>query len=185
MIRRPPRSTLFPYTTLFRSLGDRYIADRFLPDKAIDLVDEAASKMRIKTMSSPPYYKELDDELQQVRAEKEAAIDGQEFERAARLRDNERKLALQRRELEKAWREGRSEEKRVSIGENEIAEIVSMWTGIPVKKMTEEESERLLKMEESLHGRVVGQDEAIKAVSRSIRRTFAGIRSEEHTSELQ
>jgi ATP-dependent Clp protease ATP-binding subunit ClpC len=157
-------------------LGDRYIADRFLPDKAIDLVDEAASKMRIKTMSSPPYYKELDDELQQVRAEKEAAIDGQEFERAARLRDNERKLALQRRELEKAWREGRSEEKRVSIGENEIAEIVSMWTGIPVKKMTEEESERLLKMEESLHGRVVGQDEAIKAVSRSIRRTFAGIK---------
>ncbi|MDQ3590501.1 MAG: ATP-dependent Clp protease ATP-binding subunit, partial [Actinomycetota bacterium] len=157
-------------------LGDRYIADRFLPDKAIDLVDEAASKMRIKTMSSPPYYKELDDELQQVRAEKEAAIDGQEFEKAARLRDNERKLALQRRELEKAWREGRSEEKRVSIGENEIAEIVSMWTGIPVKKMTEEESERLLKMEESLHGRVVGQDEAIKAVSRSIRRTFAGIK---------
>jgi ATP-dependent Clp protease ATP-binding subunit ClpC len=157
-------------------LGDRYIADRFLPDKAIDLVDEAASKMRIKTMSSPPYYKELDDELQQVRAEKEAAIDGQEFERAARLRDNERKLALQRRELEKAWREGRSEEKRVSIGETEIAEIVSMWTGIPVKKMTEEESARLLQMEESLHGRVVGQDEAIKAVSRSIRRTFAGIK---------
>src|ERR671915_318881 len=127
-------------------LGDRYIADRFLPDKAIDLVDEAASKMRIKTMSSPPYYKELDEEISQVRAEKEAAIDGQEFERAARL------------------------------GENEIAEIVSMWTGIPVKKMTEEESARLLQMEGSLHGRVVGQEEAIKAVSRSIRRTFAGIK---------
>jgi ATP-dependent Clp protease ATP-binding subunit ClpC len=156
-------------------LGDRYIADRFLPDKAIDLVDEAASKMKIKTMSSPPYYKELDDEIQQVRAEKEAAIDGQEFERAARLRDSEKKLTLQRRELEKSWREG-DEEKRVSIGENEIAEIVSMWTGIPVKKMTEEESARLLKMEEALHGRVVGQDEAIKAVSRSIRRTFAGIK---------
>jgi ATP-dependent Clp protease ATP-binding subunit ClpC len=156
-------------------LGDRYIADRFLPDKAIDLVDEAASKMRIKTMSSPPYYKELDDEIQQVRAEKEAAIDGQEFERAARLRDSEKKLTLQKRELEKSWREGDAE-KRVSIGENEIAEIVSMWTGIPVKKMTEEESAKLLKMEESLHGRVVGQDEAIKAVSRSIRRTFAGIK---------
>jgi ATP-dependent Clp protease ATP-binding subunit ClpC len=156
-------------------LGDRYIADRFLPDKAIDLVDEAASKMRIKTMSSPPYYKELDDEIQQVRAEKEAAIDGQEFERAARLRDSEKKLTLQKRELDKAWREGDAE-KRVSIGENEIAEIVSMWTGIPVKKMTEEESARLLKMEEALHGRVVGQDEAIKAVSRSIRRTFAGIK---------
>jgi ATP-dependent Clp protease ATP-binding subunit ClpC len=156
-------------------LGDRYIADRFLPDKAIDLVDEAASKMRIKTMSSPPYYKELDDEIQQVRAEKEAAIDGQEFEKAARLRDSEKKLTLQKRELEKSWREGDAE-KRVSIGENEIAEIVSMWTGIPVKKMTEEESAKLLKMEESLHGRVVGQDEAIKAVSRSIRRTFAGIK---------
>ncbi len=121
-------------------LGDRYIADRFLPDKAIDLVDEAASKMRIKTMSSPPYYKEIDEELAAVRTEKEAAIDGQEFEKAARFRDSERKLVAQRRELEKAWREGKIEEKRVSIGENEIAEIVSMWTGIPVKKMTEEES---------------------------------------------
>ena len=156
-------------------LGDRYIADRFLPDKAIDLVDEAASKMRIKTMSSPPYYKELDEQISQVRAEKEAAIDGQEFERAARLRDSEKKLTVERRELEKSWREGDAET-RVSIGENEIAEIVSMWTGIPVKKMTEEESARLLKMEESLHGRVVGQEEAIKAVSRSIRRTFAGIK---------
>ena len=157
-------------------LGDRYIADRFLPDKAIDLVDEAASKMRIKTMSSPPYYREIDEELTQVRTEKEAAIDGQEFEKAARFRDSERKLVAQRRELEKAWREGKVEEKRVSIGENEIAEIVSMWTGIPVKKMTEEESERLLQMEDSLHGRVIGQNEAIKAVSRSIRRTFAGIK---------
>src|ERR687889_566792 len=156
-------------------LGDRYIADRFLPDKAIDLVDEAASKMRIKTMSSPPYYKELDEEISQVRAEKEAAIDGQEFEGAARLRDNEKKLTVQRRELEKSWREG-DEEHRVSIGENEIAEIVSMWTGIPVKKMTEEESARLLQMEDALHGRIVGQNEAIKAVSRSIRRTFAGIK---------
>src|ERR671914_268340 len=157
-------------------LGDRYIADRFLPDKAIDLVDEAASKMRIKTMSSPPYYKEIDEELAAVRSEKEAAIDGQEFEKAARFRDSERKLVAQRRELEKAWREGKIEEKRVSIGENEIAEIVSMWTGIPVKKMTEEESARLLQMEDTLHGRVIGQEEAIKAVSRSIRRTFAGIK---------
>src|SRR5215204_4902443 len=157
-------------------LGDRYIADRFLPDKAIDLVDEAASKMRIKTMSSPPYYKEIDEELAAVRSEKEAAIDGQEFEKAARFRDSERKLVAQRRELEKSWREGKIEEKRVSIGEDEIAEIVSMWTGIPVKKMTEEESARLLQMEDALHGRIVGQNEAIKAVSRSIRRTFAGIK---------
>src|SRR5919202_1854460 len=142
-------------------LGDRYISDRFLPDKAIDLVDEAASKMRIKTMASPPYYKEIDDELQQVRAEKEAAIDRQEFEKAARLRDSERKLALQRRELERSWREGGDGDQQASIGENEIAEIVSMWTGIPVRKLTEEESAKLLQMEEALH------------------------RSEEHTSELQ
>ncbi|MGH3088345.1 MAG: ATP-dependent Clp protease ATP-binding subunit, partial [Rubrobacteraceae bacterium] len=160
-------------------LGHRYISDRFLPDKAIDLVDEAASKMKIKTMSSPPYYKEIDDELSDVRRQKEEAIDGQEYEEAARLRDSEKKLALQRRELEKSWREGEGESgddaERVSIGEEEIAEIVSMWTGIPVKKMTEEESQRLLRMEDALHGRVVGQDQAIKAVSRSIRRTFAGI----------
>src|ERR687889_769849 len=142
----------------------------------IDIVDEAASKMRIKTMSSPPYYKEIDEELAAVRSEKEAAIDGQEFEKAARFRDSERKLVAQRRELEKSWREGKIEEKRVSIGEDEIAEIVSMWTGIPVKKMTEEESARLLQMEDALHGRIVGQNEAIKAVSRSIRRTFAGIK---------
>jgi ATP-dependent Clp protease ATP-binding subunit ClpC len=158
-------------------LGDRYISDRFLPDKAIDLVDEAASKMRIKTMSSPPYYKEIDDELAEVRSQKEAAIDGQEFEKAARLRDSERKLAQQRRDLEKSWREGDDDGgSQASIGENEIAEIVSMWTGIPVKKMTEEETAKLLKMEEELHNRVVGQNEAIKAVSRSIRRTFAGIK---------
>jgi ATP-dependent Clp protease ATP-binding subunit ClpC len=163
-------------------LGDRYISDRFLPDKAIDLVDEAASKMRIKTMSSPPYYKEVDEELSEVRSRKEAAIDRQEFEKAARLRDSERKLALRRRELEEDWRGGGGPDgggggaQAASIGENEIAEIVSMWTGIPVRKLTEEESEKLLQMEEELHGRVVGQNEAIKAVSRSIRRTFAGIK---------
>ena len=158
-------------------LGDRYISDRFLPDKAIDLVDEAASKMKIKTMSQPPYYKEIDDELAEVRRRKEAAIDSQEYEEAARLRDSEKKLALRKRELERQWREGKGEQqRRVSIGENEIAEIVSMWTGIPVRKLTEEESARLLKMEEALHGRVVGQDEAIKAVSRSIRRTMAGLK---------
>ncbi len=156
-------------------LGDRYIADRFLPDKAIDLVDEAASKMRIKTMTSPPYYKEVDSELSEVRTQKEAAIDGQEFEKAARFRDSERKLVQQRRELEKNWRDEHDGGYEVSIGENEIAEIVSMWTGIPVRKLTEEESARLLQMEEALHGRVVGQNEAIKAVSRSIRRTMAGL----------
>jgi ATP-dependent Clp protease ATP-binding subunit ClpC len=132
--------------------------------------------MRIKTMSSPPYYKEVDEELQQVRTQKEAAIERQEFEKAARLRDSERKLALQRRELERNWREGDAGGQRASIGENEIAEIVSMWTGIPVRKLTEEESAKLLQMEEALHDRVVGQNEAIKAVSRSIRRTMAGLK---------
>jgi ATP-dependent Clp protease ATP-binding subunit ClpC len=130
--------------------------------------------MRIKTMSSPPYYKEIDDELADVRQQKDAAVEQEEFEKAASLRHSERKLIAQRREIEKAWREGEGEE-RVSIGENEIAEIVSMWTGIPVRKLTEEESQRLLQMEDALHGRVVGQNEAIKAVSRSIRRTSAGI----------
>jgi ATP-dependent Clp protease ATP-binding subunit ClpC len=166
-------------------LGDRYISDRFLPDKAIDLVDEAASKMKIKTMSQPPYYKEVDEELTDIRSRKEAAIDGQEFETAANLRDEEKRLAVQRREIEENWRdeEGENEEKpRVSIGETEIAEIVSMWTGIPVKKMTEEESAKLLKMEDALHGRVVGQNEAIKSVSRSIRRTMAGLKDPDRPS---
>jgi ATP-dependent Clp protease ATP-binding subunit ClpC len=167
-------------------LGDRYISDRFLPDKAIDLVDEAASKMKIKTMSSPPYYKEVDDELSDIRSRKEAAIDGQQFEEAAGLRDEEKRLAVQRREIEENWREqedgGDGETPRVSIGETEIAEIVSMWTGIPVKKMTEEESAKLLKMEDALHGRVVGQNEAIKSVSRSIRRTMAGLKDPDRPS---
>ncbi len=158
-------------------LGDRYIADRFLPDKAIDLVDEAASKMRIKTISSPPYYKEVDDELSEIRSQKEAAIDEQEFEKAAGFRDSERKLVQKRRELEKSWQEGNEEDQqRITIGENEIAEIVSLWTGIPVTKLTEEETEKLLHMEDDLHGRVVGQNEAIKSVSRSIRRTFSGLK---------
>jgi ATP-dependent Clp protease ATP-binding subunit ClpC len=156
-------------------LSDRYIQDRHLPDKAIDLIDEAASRMRIKTMSAPPQYRELEDEIERVRVEKENAIEAQEFEKAANLRDKERKLTQKKRELEESWR---AEEGGLQpeIGEEEIADIVSMWTGIPVFKLTEAESQKLIRMEEELHKRVIGQDLAIVAVSKSIRRARAGIK---------
>src|SRR5690242_13559902 len=157
-------------------LSDRYIQDRHLPDKAIDLIDEAASRMRIKNMSTPPRYRELEDEIEQVRRDKEAAIEAQEFEKAAALRDNERKLSNKKRELEDAWKESSEEGEQVSIGEEEIADIVSMWTGIPVFKLTEAESQKLIRMEEELHKRVIGQDAAIVAVSKAIRRARAGIK---------
>src|SRR5919199_1352668 len=157
------------------TLADRYIQDRHLPDKAIDLIDEAASRMRIKTMTAPPRYRELEDEIEKVRQEKEAAIEAQEFEKAANLRDKERKLTQKRRELEEKWRSSESTE-QPEIGEEEIADIVSMWTGIPVFKRTEAESQKLIRMEEELHKRVIGQDEAIVAVSKAIRRARAGIK---------
>ncbi|HEY7195779.1 MAG TPA: ATP-dependent Clp protease ATP-binding subunit [Gaiellaceae bacterium] len=156
-------------------LADRYIQDRHLPDKAIDLIDEAASRMRIKTMTAPPRYRELEDEIDRVRQEKEASIEAQEFEKAASLRDKERKLTQKRRELEEKWRSSESSE-QPEIGEEEIADIVSMWTGIPVFKLTEAESQKLIRMEEELHKRVIGQNEAIVAVSKSIRRARAGIK---------
>jgi ATP-dependent Clp protease ATP-binding subunit ClpC len=157
-------------------LSDRYIQDRHLPDKAIDLIDEAASRLRIKSMSAPPRYRELEDEIERVRKEKEASIENQEFEKAASLRDKERKLTQKKRELEEQWRSSESNEEQPQVGEEEIADIVSMWTGIPVFKLTEAESARLVKMEEELHKRVVGQDEAIVAVAKSIRRARAGIK---------
>ena len=157
------------------TLADRYIADRFLPDKAIDLIDEAASRMRIKTMTAPPSYRELEDEIDTVRREKEAAIENQEFEKAANLRDKERRLTNEKRAQEEAWRND-DEGPRPAIGEDEIAEIVSMWTGIPVVKLTEAETQKLLRMEEELHKRVIGQEPAIAAVSRAIRRARAGIK---------
>ena len=156
-------------------LADRYISDRFLPDKAIDLVDEAASRKRIQTMTAPPSYRELEDEISQVRKEKEAAIEAQEFEKAANLRDKERKLSHKKLELEDQWKTS-DEGMRASIGEDEIAEIVSMWTGIPVVKITEAESKKLLRMEEELHHRLVGQDPAVRAVSKAIRRARAGLK---------
>jgi ATP-dependent Clp protease ATP-binding subunit ClpC len=156
-------------------LSDRYIQDRHLPDKAIDLIDEAASRMRIKTMTAPPRHRELEEEIERVREEKEAAIEAQEFEKAANLRDKERKLTQKKRELEEKWRSSEQVE-QPEIGEEEIADIVSMWTGIPVFKLTEAESQKLVRMEDELHKRVIGQHEAIVAVSKSIRRARAGIK---------
>src|SRR6187401_2833248 len=157
-------------------LADRYIQDRHLPDKAIDLIDEAASRMRIKTMSAPPRYRELEEEIEKVRKDKEDSIENQEFEKAASLRDKERKLTQKKRELEDQWRSSAEAEEQPEIGEEEIADIVSMWTGIPVFKLTEAESARLVRMEDELHKRLVGQEEAIIAVSKSIRRARAGIK---------
>ena len=157
-------------------LADRYIQDRHLPDKAIDLIDEAASRMRIKTMSAPPRYRELEEEIEKVRKDKEDSIENQEFEKAASLRDKERKLTQKKRELEDQWRSSAEAEEQPEIGEEEIADIVSMWTGIPVFKLTEAESQKLIRMEDELHKRLVGQEEAIIAVSKSIRRARAGIK---------
>src|SRR5271168_1258363 len=156
-------------------LASRYISDRFLPDKAIDLIDEAASRMRIKSMTSPPANRELEGEVESTRREKEAAIEAQEFEKAAALRDKERKLTNKKRELEQAWEAGESGE-RPSIGEEEIADIVSMWTGIPVFKLTEAETQKLMRMEDELHKRVIGQHPAIEVISKAIRRSRAGLK---------
>ncbi|MHB8532533.1 MAG: ATP-dependent Clp protease ATP-binding subunit [Solirubrobacteraceae bacterium] len=156
-------------------LASRYISDRFLPDKAIDLIDEAASRMRIKSMTSPPANRELEAEVETTRREKEAAIEAQEFEKAASLRDKERKLTNKKRELEQAWESGESGE-RPSIGEEEIADIVSMWTGIPVFKLTEAETQKLMRMEDELHKRVIGQHPAIEVISKAIRRSRAGLK---------
>jgi ATP-dependent Clp protease ATP-binding subunit ClpC len=156
-------------------LADRYIQDRHLPDKAIDLIDEAGSRLRIRTMSAPPRWRELEEEIETVRAEKEAAIEAQEFEKAAALRDKERKLSQKRKELEESWR-NEADEEQPEVTEDDIADVVSMWTGIPVFKLTEAESQKLIRMEEELHKRVIGQEQAIVAVSKAIRRARAGIK---------
>src|SRR5436309_1690278 len=156
-------------------LADRYISDRFLPDKAIDLIDEAASRIRIRSMSQPPVYRELEEDIEETRRAKEAAIEAQEFEKAANLRDKERQLTNRKHELEDEWESGEGGE-RPEVGEEEIADIVSMWTGIPVFKLTEAETKKLLRMEDELHKRVIGQHVAIEAVSKAIRRSRAGIK---------
>jgi ATP-dependent Clp protease ATP-binding subunit ClpC len=157
-------------------LADRYISDRFLPDKAIDLIDEAASRMRIKSMTSPPANRELELEIETTRRDKESAIEAQEFEKAANLRDKERRLTNKKRELEEQWEAGETGAERPSIGEEEIADIVSMWTGIPVFKLTEAETAKLMRMEEELHKRVIGQHPAVEVISKAIRRSRAGLK---------
>jgi len=158
------------------NLADRYISDRFLPDKAIDLIDEAGSKMHIKMMTAPPDVREVEDRLRAVRQEKEAAIEAQEFEKAANLRDKEKSVLAEKRSMEEEWLKP-DNHRVVEVTEAEIADIVSMWTGIPVTALTEAETAKLLRMEGSLHERVVGQDEAVSAVSRAIRRARAGLKS--------
>ncbi|MFC7401476.1 ATP-dependent Clp protease ATP-binding subunit [Citricoccus sp. GCM10030269] len=157
------------------SLADRYVSDRFLPDKAIDLIDEAGARLRIKRMTTPPEIKEYEARIAEVRAEKEAAIDGQDFEGAATLRDQEQKLTDERNVKEEEWRTSVSEG-IAEVDDDLIAEVLSNSTGIPVFKLTEEETDRLRNMEAELHRRVIGQDEAIKSLSQAIRRTRAGLK---------
>ncbi len=156
-------------------LADRYISDRFLPDKAIDLMDEAGARLRISRMTAPPELRELDEKIATVRRDKESAIDDQDFERAAALRDEEQKLGEERQAKEAAWKGGDLDE-IAEVGADEIAEVLAMSTGIPVFKLTETETTKLLHMEDELHKRVIGQDEAVKALSQSIRRTRSGLK---------
>ncbi|MGI8887766.1 MAG: ATP-dependent Clp protease ATP-binding subunit [Nocardioidaceae bacterium] len=157
------------------TLADRYISDRFLPDKAIDLMDEAGSRLRIRRMTAPPDLREYDDKIAAVRLKKEGAIDAQDFEVAASLRDEEKKLTVAKAEREKQWKAG-DMDVVAEVDEELIAEVLATATGIPIVKLSEAESTRLLKMEDELHKRVIGQDEAIRAMSRAIRRTRAGLK---------
>jgi len=157
------------------NLADRYISDRFLPDKAIDLIDEAGSRMRIRRMTAPPNVREIDEKIAEVRLRKESAIDAQDFEGAASLRDEEGQLRAERERREHEWKSGEMDILS-EVDEEEIAEVLSIWTGIPVFKLTEEETEKLLRMEEDLHRRIISQDDSITAVSKAIRRTRAGLK---------
>jgi ATP-dependent Clp protease ATP-binding subunit ClpC len=157
------------------NLSERYISDRFLPDKAIDLIDEAGARLRIRRMSAPPELKAMDERIAALKMEKESALDAEDYEGAASLRDQEQKLVAQRREKERHWKSGGMDDIS-EVDEDLIAEVLANSTGIPVFKLTEEESTRLLKMEDELHQRVVGQNEAIRSVSRAIRRTRAGLK---------
>ena len=157
------------------NLADRYVSDRFLPDKAIDLIDEAGSRLRIKRMTAPPELRAFDDKIADARKEKESAIDGQDFEKAASLRDKEKSLIVEKHEAEKNWK-ATDLDKVTEVDEELIAQVLSISTGIPVFKLTEEETARLLRMEDELHNRVIGQDQAIKALSQAIRRGRAGLK---------
>ena len=155
--------------------SDRYITDRFLPDKAIDLVDEAASRVRLKTFTAPPDIKDMEEKVLKLSKEKEDAIRCQEYEKAAKIRDEEQKMKAELEKIKDEWKQKNQTQTHV-VSSEEIAEIVSTWTGIPVKRLAEEESERLLKMEDLLHQRVIGQEEAVKAISKAIRRGRVGLK---------
>jgi ATP-dependent Clp protease ATP-binding subunit ClpC len=163
------------------TLADRYISDRYLPDKAIDLIDEAGARMRIRRMTAPPDLREFDEKIAQVRKDKESAIDAQDFERAAQLRDSEKQLLNKKAQREKEWKSGDLDVVS-EVDDEQIAEVLANWTGIPVYKLTEEETARLLRMEDELHKRVVGQEDAVKAVSQAIRRTRAGLKDPKRPS---
>lgn len=157
------------------TLSDRYITDRFLPDKAIDLIDEAASRVRLQTTITPPNLKSMEDEVNLLQQEKEAAIKNEEFEKAAELRDKEQKIRQQLDNMQSEWKNKRGMAEAM-VTEDEIAHIVSSWTGVPVTRLKQEETERLLKLEEVLHARLIGQNEAVDAVSRAVRRARAGLK---------
>src|SRR5699024_8784678 len=152
-------------------LSVRYIPDRFLPDKAIDLIDEAASRIRTKSMEIPPYLQVIEDEIHTVGREKKEAADAQEYEKAAVLRDRQKELQNELKEKKRIWRQ----EQNGSVGKEDIAQVVSMWTGIPVTMLTQDETQRLRNLEKTLHERVIGQDEAVTAVARAIRRGRTGV----------
>ena len=163
------------------NLADRYISDRHLPDKAIDLIDEAGSRLRLRRMETPPDFKEIENELAQVTEEKKAAVEAQDFEEAGRLRDKEKDL-LQRKENMETDMKDSGVDLFDEVDEEAIAEVLSVWTGIPVYKLTEEETAKLLRMETELHKRVIGQEDSIKAVSQAIRRTRAGLKDPKRPS---
>ena len=163
------------------TLADRYISDRFLPDKAIDLIDEAGARMRIRRMTAPPELREFDEKIAGVRRDKESAIDAQDFERAAHLRDAEKQLVREKGGREKQWKSG-DLDVVAEVDDEQIAEVLANWTGIPVFKLTEEETTRLLRMEDELHKRIIGQEEAVKSVAKAIRRTRAGLKDPKRPS---
>ena len=157
------------------NLSDRYITDRYLPDKAIDLIDEAAAKVRIESLVTPPNLKQLEADLEKVTKEKEDAISTQDFEKAAKLRDKEKEIKDKLEGLKNNWKT-QNEVSTLIVSEPQIASVVSKWTNIPVEKITQKESERLLKLEEILHNRVIGQDEAVRSISRAVRRARVGLK---------
>lgn len=155
--------------------SDRYITDRFLPDKAIDLIDEAASRVRLRNYTVPPNLKELEEKLDEVKKEKDAAVQSQEFETAASLRDKEQKLKDEVEKTKNEWKEKQGQESS-EVTLDDIAHVVSTWTGVPVSRMEKSEKERLLNLEENLHDRVIGQEEAVQSISKAIRRARAGLK---------